>query len=193
MAVLLLIILLIPWISRQFNTFKYEDLTFTKERFGEIPVYHYYYSYEFKNQQYQYNLYLRLDPRENNVPVSGEIVYPKIGSTVLVSINSSAFSTCPATLRELASLADILSGNQYPVKGGVLDKNESIASNVTHITCANSPSCMVITLNSGDETKIINNGNCNQIIVHGCELLEAVEKFKVQSLIDAKKRSEVTN
>ena len=193
MIVMLAIILLIPLISRQLNTFKYESLTFTKEKFGQIPVYHYYYSYSFNKQVWTYNLYLRLDPRKNTVPVYGEIGFPKIGSTVLISINSSAFSKCDSTLRELASLADLLSGNKYPVKGGVLDKNESVASNLTYITCDNSPHSMVITLNSGNETKIVSNGSCNQIIVKDCELLEAVEKFKVQSLIDAKKRSEGTN
>ena len=190
MVLMLIIILLIPWISRQLNTFKYDGLTFTKEKFGQLPVYHYYYSFDFNNEVWKYNLYLRLDPRKNNVPVSGEIKFPKIGSTVFISINSTAFTTCRDTLSNLASLADLLSGNKYPVKGGVLDKNDAIMSNVTHITCQTNPKTSVITINAGNETKIISDGNCNQIIVSDCEMLEAVEKFKVQAVADAKKRSE---
>src|SRR3989344_2045965 len=74
MIACLLILILFPYISKQFNSFKYQNLVFTKERFADINVYHHYYYFsDEKGQQYQYNLYLRNDPRKNNVSVEGEI------------------------------------------------------------------------------------------------------------------------
>src|SRR3989344_7997157 len=72
---LLIFLIAVFFLSNYFfsrlNTFKYEGLTFTKEKFGEIPVYHYYY---YITPQLKYNLYLRNDPRDSTVSLTGNAV-----------------------------------------------------------------------------------------------------------------------
>ncbi|MEK6850349.1 MAG: hypothetical protein AABX85_02115 [Nanoarchaeota archaeon] len=189
MAFALIAIALIPMISKQANTFKYEGLTFTKERFGEIPVFHYYYYTGDAGKEHRYNIYMRTDPRENNVSVDGEIGYPRIGDVVFVSLNSTAFQKCENVLREMHTIADFLNGNGYVVKAGNPDENFAKQNNITYVTCKTRPSNMVILITPGDETKILSNDDCQFITVNNCELLPAIEKFIVKSLIDGKKRS----
>src|SRR3989338_8019577 len=106
MAAMILILTLAPMIFRSINTFTvYDSLTFTKERYDEIPVYHYYYYFtDDDGQQYQYNLYLRIDPRENHVPVQGEIIFPK-DKDVYLSINGTGLTQCKYSSTAINSLS----------------------------------------------------------------------------------------
>jgi len=47
---------------------------------------------------------------------------------------------------------------------------------------------MTVMVAAGDETKIEKSGNCYDIRVANCEILQALEKFEVQALVDAKNR-----
>jgi|SRR3989344_2862561 len=189
MIVCILVILLIPLISKASNTFRYKGLTFTKERFGEIPVFHYYYSFSNNGENYQYNLFLRNDPRESKVNVSGEIIYPPATGTVYVSINGEDMAKCKDSLREIYSLADFMQGNLYKVKSGYPNKNFSEQNNLTYIDCSTNPNDMVILIKEGNETKIERNNKCYTVSVANCQLLDAIEKFEVQSVIDARNRA----
>ena len=189
MILVLVIILLIPAASRWFNSFNYEGLSFTKERFGTIPVYHYYYNLkDVSGKVVQYNLFLRIDPRTNNATVKGDILYHPKASTVYVTFNQTDILTCPNVLREASTLTSFLADNQYKVKTGISDESEAIANNVTFITCEKYPSDMVISISKSNQTSIEKKlANCYNIKVADCAgLLEAVEKFEVQSIIDAK-------
>src|SRR5438045_819016 len=58
---------------RNAGTVSYQGLTFTKERVGTIDVFHYYYLYQDKKGQLvQNNIYLRNNPKDNKVPISGD-------------------------------------------------------------------------------------------------------------------------
>lgn len=188
MSVVIVIILLIPSISRWHNTFSYQSLTFTKEMSGQIQVYHYYY-YETnpQGQQFQYNLYLRGDPRNNSVPVSGNIFYPQKGSTIYLSINGTGMTGCPNAQREVATLSSFLIGNFYKVKSGYADQSLAKENNGTYVTCSTNPNSMVIALQYSNETSVSAVNSCYTISVNSCQgLLDAVEKFEVQSILDAK-------
>jgi len=91
LAFLVVVFLVASSIFRSFNSFEHEGLTFTKERLGNIPVYHYYYYFRGDDGGLvKYNLFVRNDPRENNVPVSGDdIVFKKNELVVFIAVNSS--------------------------------------------------------------------------------------------------------
>ena len=189
MVVALIAILLIPSISRWYNTFNYQGLTFTKEMYGQIPVYHYYYYVTPSNgqQQYQNNIYLRDDPRTNNVSIIGKIVYPPLGSTIYLSINQTGIIECSNALRDVATLNAFILDNAYTVKGGYADQSLAQQNNGTYMTCATNPGQMVIALQHSNETSVVVNGTCYNFNINTCQgLLDAVEKFEVQSIIDAK-------
>lgn len=189
MVFAIIAIALIPLISKQMNKFEYNGLTFTKEKFGEIPIFHYYYYIGETGKEHQYNIYIRIDPRKNNVSVEGDIGYPKTGDTVFVSFNSTGLLKCENVLREMHTIADFLNGNGYVVKAGNPDETFAKQNNITYVTCETRPRNMVILITPGNETKILSKNNCQLITVNNCELLPAIEKFVVRSLIDAKNRS----
>ncbi len=186
---LIAIFLLTAWFFDSLKDFEYQGLKFTKERFGEIPVFHYTYSYKnLEGSLIKYNLYLRKDPRKNNVPVEGEIVFP-IGGYVYMTINSTGLLQCENALRDYAGLASFLSDNSLPIKSATVDKAEAEANNQDFADCSTYPENVVILTSAGSETKILKENMCYKITINNCEFLDAMEKFKVQAAIDARARA----
>ncbi len=173
------------------KSFVYEGLSFNKEKFGQIPVFHY--SYFFKDlegNQYEYNLYLRNDPRKNAVPMTGEVLYT-IGVPVYISINSTGLNKCPQSSIAIADLTSFLSDNLLVVKSGVPDDFIAKELNRTYATCDTHPDNVVILIKEGTNTIITKKNNCYVIEVANCEILPAIEKFKTQSVINAKSRNKL--
>lgn len=193
MAGLIVLILIISSLIQGSNTFTYKALKFTKTKYGELPVF--LYNYNFKDprttppKEYSFNFLLRKDPRTNTVPVDGNIEFGPAGSTVYVGINGSSLSQCKTSNRDLASLSSFLTINLFTIKTGLADKAEAEKSNYTHVACSNFPSNVVIMVQSGNQTRVEKSGsNCYNINIANCETLEGIEKFEVQSIIDAKNR-----
>ncbi len=177
---------------RSINSFEYEGLTFTKERFGEIPVFHYYY---YINNPItgkavaKYNLYLRNDPRENNVPIEGEIKFLTPERYTYISINGTGLTECPQSSLAIGNLAAFLTNNQLSVKGASAEPDVAERDKTLYINCDNTKDRVVILFQSGNETKIEKEGDmCHIVTVSNCEILKAVEKFELQSLLDARKQ-----
>ena len=187
MVVIILALVLIPMFMRMFATFDYQGLTFTREKFGEIPVYHYsYYFIDDMGQQYQYNLYLRNGPRTNVIPINSNIKFKK-DRKVYVILNSTALAQCPTGLRDIASIARFLSDNLISVQAGNIDGEIAAQNNLTYATCENRPDDVVISIVPGNETKITQMDECHTISYATCEeVLPALEKFMVKSILDAK-------
>ncbi len=190
MIVIILALVLMPMFMRMFATFDYQGLTFTREKFGDIPVYHYsYYFTDNVGQQYQYNLYLRNDPRTNVVPIDSNIKF-KEDRKVYVTLNSTALAQCPNGLRDIASIARFLSDNLISVQAGNIDGEIAAANNLTYATCENRPDNVVIAVLPGNETKITQKNECYTVSYTTCEeVLPALEKFMMESILDAKRES----
>ena len=186
MAVLILVFVVSYDIFSSYRQFEYEGLTFTREKFGKIPVYRYSYFFENDGRDYKYNLYLRNDPRQITVPLTGKIVY-KEGKFTYLSINNTGLAECPNSPIAVAGLSNFLSGNFLTIKVGTPDEDEAEEKSIRHATCETIPDRVVILIQKGNETKIEKEGeSCHIINVANCEILEALEKFEVQSIIDAK-------
>ncbi len=191
MAGLILLILIISSLMHSSNTFTYQTLKFTKTKYGELPVY--LYNYNFKDprvnppKEYSFNLLIRKDPRENNVPVNGTIEFSAAGSTVYVGINDT-LTKCKNASRDLASLSSFLTINLFTIKGGLVDAEEAKKNNLTYVSCDKYPNNEVILVQQGSETRIDREDNCYTISIANCESMEAIEKFEIQSILDAKKR-----
>ncbi len=187
MAVIVGALILTPVIVRMLATFEYQGLTFTRERFGDIPVYHYsYYFTDDVGQQYQYNLYLRNDPRTNTVPIDNTIAFEE-RRTVYVTLNSTALSQCSTSLRDVAALAQFLNDNLIPIQAGNIDPALAQENNLTHVTCETHPTNVVVAILPGNETRVSQHNLCHRVTYDSCEeVLPALEKFMVEALRDAK-------
>lgn len=172
------------------NSFEYEGLTFKKDKFDQIEFYLYSYTSILTpsaTRTNAVNLVLRIDPRENNVPVEGDIELP-YGSPIYIGINSTGIVGCDYSTLSLASLSSFLASNGFNVIAGSVDEAEAEANELEVVSCEKYPDSAVLIVQSGEESKITRDGNCYTLIANSCEILPVVEKFAVQSIIDAKER-----
>ena len=163
-------------------------MTFSKERVGDIEVYHHNYYLKVAEKLINYNLYLRIDPRYNNITLTGEkskLLAP--GAVAYVSINSDGLQECRYSPLAVGSISSFLSDNQMTVIGGNLDFWNAGLKRDEWITCQNKPGNRVVEIEKGNETSVSIQGNCYRIEVADCQILDAVEKLEVQSIIDSKR------
>lgn len=173
------------------NNFEYQGLSFTKEYLGEIPLYRYSYNSVTGSaiqEAAPVTLLLRHDPRENNVPIDGEIEFFR-GKFVYLGINAEGLSQCPYSTLSIATLSSFISSNGFTSRAGTVNQTEAAEQNLTHVTCEGHPNNPVLIIQAGDESKITKDGNCYTLQAANCEILQVVEKFEVQSIIDAKSRA----
>ena len=134
-------------------------------------------------------MYLRSDPRKNSVPFTGNVVYYPQSFTYL-SVNATSLDKCSNSSLAIAGLASFLTSNDILVKGATPDKELANLTKVKFANCQTHPLNPVIIVQEGKETKIEKQtDNCYVISVANCEILEAIEKFQLRSVIDAKNRS----
>lgn len=179
------VILLAYFISQNQYKFNYQGLSFTKERYGEIPVYHYYYYLDLPNgQQARYNLFLRNDPRTNNVSVQGDILFREF--PIYFSIDSDALGSCENASLGVSSLAGFLINNNLEMKIATPNATEAVEKNVSYASCMEATNNTVILMRPGEESRITQSGNCYILSVANCDMLRVAEKFEVQSILDWK-------
>lgn len=198
MAVLVVVFFISYSIFSNINKVEFNGLTFTKEMFGEIPVFHNYYNFMSNGELFQYNLYLRNDPRKNKVPITGNAIDDGIEFSqenyIYISLAPDALVGCEYGSVGLSSLASFLADNQLNIKGAAADEELARQNNVAYANCETHPDDSVIVVKNGDETRIVHDKkNCYIIDVANCEIIPAVEKFQIQSILDARERKEVEN
>jgi hypothetical protein len=200
MVGLILVFLISSAIFKDLKNFKYEGLAFSKEMFGDIPLYKHVYMTDKRmasttgavigsdEVRSAVTVLLRNDPRENNILVEGKIEYPPREKFVYITFNSSGI-LCEYSNVAIASLGTFFNQNGFRARAGSADEADAKANNLTYVTCENKPDNMVIFFQAGSETSITRNENCYIITVANCEILPATEKFIVQSVIDAKENA----
>jgi len=173
------------------NFFEYEGLTFAKQRLGNIPIYyHYYYFKAPDGKVIKYNMYLRNDPRYNNITLSGDISQLLAGGEVaFISINADGLQECRYGPLAVGTISSFLADNQMTVIGGNLDFWQAGAKKDEWITCENKPGNRVVEILAGNKTRVDISGRCYRVEVNNCEILEAVERLMVESVVDARKIS----
>ncbi len=188
MAGILVLLYLTQVIFEESRTFNYNGLVFKKERFENIPVFHYYYFFNNAGETYKYNLFLRNDPRKNEVPVNGKIEYSR-EKMIYLSINGTGIASCGNSSREIATITSFFVNNGFNLKAGTPDESEASEFNLTHITCEKYPLNDVVLVQKAEETIIKRINSCYIMNVANCGLLDSVEKLEVQSIIDAKNKN----
>ncbi len=166
--------------------FDYNGLTFIQEKFGEIDVYHYSYYYAAKGGGVNlYNMFLRVDPRENEIPIGGDISLGSKSKFIYLSISGDELVQCEDSALALAGLSSFLSNNEFLIKSASWNAVEAEKNNIPFVGCQNRPDHTVIKVEKSDVSEIIIDHNCF-IIKTTCEdILKATEKFQVQTILSA--------
>lgn len=188
---IILLIFLMPVVVKSINTFNYKGFEFAREKFSEITVFrHSYVFFDSAGQQYQYNLYLRNDPRKNEVPIEGDLFF-SLNRPVYISVNSTDFEGCGTALRDVAAVSSFLSDNQIDIKAAHPVKETAEEFNLTYASCDEHPVGEVVLISSGDKTEVrAGNDGCYEIRTASCDdLTWANEKFIVETIIQARSKS----
>ena len=189
MGVLIASVLVAYFIIQSMKHFTYEGLDFSKVKYGKLDFYHYYYSFNSGGQIYVNNVYLRIDPRDNKVPVEGGEIVIYGGKRKYVSVNYTGLSECPDLIIAVDEFVKLFTNNLIEVKAASPDKSEAQSKNISYVNCETNEDDMIFQIEKGDKTRVlVGDNNCYKIQVARCEdVLNAVEKFVVTAISDAKK------
>jgi hypothetical protein len=144
----------------KFNIIKEKSVTFYHTSFPS--------NFVTTGRTIEYNVYLRNDPRElKNIPFEGNLNLLEIG----VIENKSNFDCEGDGVIAVANFNNVLGAMGTQV---IRDPEAS---------CDSSGRYNYFELKSGDETKIVQTGPaCYDFFIKDCEILDATEKFLVESL-----------
>jgi hypothetical protein len=183
MAILIGLVFLINWMIQESRYFQLIGLRFEKIKYGEIPLYHTTLPVTYNGQDAIYNLYLRNDPRLNNVSFNGTIFFRTSG--VYISVDPK-IGTCEKNNIAIANLVQFISqGLGLTVKGGVSEKNES-NQYLPYVTCENTNSTVIMVEKSNSTEVYKTSKDCYIMKVSNCEILEASERFIVSTIAGIK-------
>ncbi len=195
MGGLIAVFLIATFIFNALNTFEYQGMTFTKEYLGEIPYYRYSYNSIITGsataplRTKAVNLVIRGDPRKNEVPINGEVIFPEKLKEVFIGVNGTGITQCEQSTLAIAGLANFIGQNGFKVVGGTVDNVEARENAIRYVTCERyTKDGPVFIIQKSDETSITVEDRCYTINVADCEILPAVEKLMVQTIVDAKNR-----
>lgn len=140
-------------------------------------------------QGYVYNIYLRNDPRENNVPTEG--VFGEFKYGVVIS-TSPEFDLCRGdasrVMRDLGAFMREGFG-AGPIESGSTNEDVANSSERRFATCDSINDRTVIIVKRGDNfvARDGNNPTCYVVSVGNCDDASAVEKFMLKVISDFKR------
>jgi len=184
MVLVVFITIIVPMLIQHYaNNFKYINLDFAKEKYGDVIFYNT--KIPLVNNSMvvsgAYSLDFRTDPR-----TLGDIKINISDNELKVLRNVKTYLTiapdvkpCEDNVIASVGLARFLNGfAQLNVVGASSDKNYSTEFNTTYANCNMYPDNTVILLQSGNETKIEKTSkNCYELTYKDCEILRVTEAF----------------
>ena len=165
------------------KSFKYAGVNWTIEDYGEFDVYHARFA-SLTGANLNYNLYLRNDPRKNDVLVSGEFGSFKRGGYISLS---QEFEACRGEAsRVMVDLGAFLKSGlgMWGIGVATSDAEYSLESGVRYANCQSSDTFdkSVFMIDIG-EARVVQDGTnrfCYSIYVNDCNDILAVEKFMIE-------------
>ncbi|PIN80571.1 hypothetical protein COV16_00610 [Candidatus Woesearchaeota archaeon CG10_big_fil_rev_8_21_14_0_10_34_8] len=183
-AIVLLIIFLITSASYLNNHFEYKGLKFEKTMFDKLPFYYTKIQVARPDETIvNYNLYLRNDPRANNIPVYADI---KFQQKVAVTTDDFA-SNCTYSGVSGVMLGQFLNSMGIEIYTGTTDFQRAKETGMRYIECVENQNYTLISIKQGDETRITQTyTNCYNLEIANCELLNTTEKFIMAGIEQAR-------
>ncbi len=190
LGVFVVLFLVLYFFFSSLGTFEYKGLSFQKERYSnELTLYHHSYYFTFNGQTYKQNIYLRNDPRDNEVPISDEIIFSK-SREVHLGINNTGIIDCEDSSIAIGTIAQFLGNPQLVLSRGTVDREEATEKKQRYISCEKDINANVVIIQSGNQTEIIKKDHCYFININSCEIQPAVEKFIINALVDARENAQ---
>ena len=151
------------------TNFEYEGVEFNVVKEGEITFYHTSLPVIYQNQKNVYNFYIRKDPRKlKDISFEGDLFF-----TPNMVINFTEEFNCDGD--GVIAVANLV--NLYGIAGTKVIKDENAS-------CDEQGRYMFVRLQSGNKTEIKQFGPaCYNLYVKDCEILEATERFMLETFV----------
>ena len=179
--------MLVPYFwNESAKTFEFGGADWVIEDYEYLKIYHGRFL-SFGNSDLFYNVYLRTDPRENNVLVSGTFDKFKYGGVVSFS---PEVDSCRGELgRGIFDLSAFLRQGVGvgSLESGSTDRFVAVEEDRRFATCDTVLDRTLIIVEIGDESEVFQdekNPYCYTVVARDCEDISGVEKFIVKSIVD---------
>lgn len=182
---------LIPYFyTESLNKFNYEHINWTIKKSGEDKIYHGRFL-TLNGLENIHNIFLRHDPRENNVTVNGKLDNFKFGGFVSISPEADECrGDIPRAMVDLFSF--LLDGiGMADVKVATTNKELANRTEKIFVDCSYNQSRTIIILDKTQENKIEvskENPNCYKINIKSCTDFTSIEKFIFKSVSDFREK-----
>ena len=179
---------LIPFFySQSLNSFKFINTNWTVEEFQDIKMFHGRFA-SFANPNSYYNLYLRNDPRKNDVTSTGN--FTKFKYNMIISTDYE-IDYCYDKISSTFATLGMFSKQGVGIKNiEVATTNEELALDMNKTLlkdCSNDPSKMTVLVTMGNKSSVVQDENdpyCYRITMDDCSDESAVEKFMINIVED---------
>jgi len=170
------------WISKTAAfSFKYEDLKFRKEAYGNIIFYHTQINIARPDGRFVYDLYLRNDPRKlEKIPANFSVM--NISMNVVASF-APEVDRCPYAPLAGVAIGNFFSALKVNISGATADADFANSTGKPFVTCENAVNQTIIEFRVSNESSIKQENTCYIINVKNCEVLETTERFVLSSFI----------
>lgn len=165
---------------QQQNKFRYAGVDFQKGKEGDIVFYHGRFPINYKGQTLKiFNLYLRKDPRKNDVPINTNVSLSK----KIVITFEPGLEKCNLAIIGQTTMAQFVSSFPWinESTGAVTDLEYAIENKIPFADCSNASSDKTIILAKKSEKSSIDKSgeNCYILNVADCNYLGVSERFVI--------------
>jgi len=164
------------------NNFDFAGVRWNREKVETINFYHSNFRV-FYNSNATYNLYLRENPKENNIPV--DIEEHDFWTQMIVTLSPEADKCRDSGIAAL-TFGMFLKGAIDPrvtIEGAYSDEEYAISKNQSYATCEDAIGKTVVLIRESDAPGIVKEGDCYIINIGSeCEVNKAVERLIVAML-----------
>lgn len=165
---------------QQQNKFNYAGVDFQKGKEGGIVFYHGRFPINYQGQTLKiFNLYLRVDPRKNEIPIETNFTLSK----EIIMTFEPGLEKCEKAIVGQSTMAQFVSSFPWVIKstGAVSDLAYAIDNKIAFADCSNATLDKTIILAKKSEISSIEKAeeNCYVLNVADCKYLEVTERFIV--------------
>jgi hypothetical protein len=167
------------------NVFEFAGADWIIEEYANFTAYHGRFL-ALDGSNYHYNIWLRNDPRKNNVPTEG--IFNTFKYNAIVSFDKTIGECRGELTRAVLDLGQFLNGGvgTKNLETATTDLEVSQLNNVSHVDCSLNIYDTIIILEEGEASVIKDSQNpfCYTIKVQDCGDILGIEKFMIKTIDD---------
>lgn len=165
------------------NRFEYGGADWAIEDYENLRIYHGRFL-ALKNPSLTFNVFLRTDPRENDVPTEGN--FNKFKNGGIISISPEANECRGELTRQILDLSSFLrqGASVGTVTGGTTDSILAAESGQRHAICSKVNDRTLVIVDIGEPRVVQDEKNpyCYTIYIDDCNDISPIEKFMLKSI-----------